>query len=244
LDNESSGRRTGVRIKARLKVRFKDTSAFISEYTHNISKGGLFVRTAKPCATSSMVEVVLVLPVSGTEITAVGEVIHVVTPEEATEVRPAGMGIELKQIDEKDHKLIEDFIHDNLKSGQGVDGLGRRRHERFETRIRVKFGSLEALMEEYSHNISHGGIFIRTNAPKKLHEKLKIILTHPETGEEMILDGEVVRVVSPEEAGQTSHPVGMGIKFLSLDGYTSDQLSAFINSDHVIKNTRIEVEDV
>jgi len=226
------GRRKAARVKARLKVRFKDANAFISEYTHNISKGGIFVRTKKGCPVDSRVEVIIVMPESEREISAFGDVIHVIQEEEATQAQPAGMGIELKEIAEEDRKAIEEFINQRLGTPE-KDKVDRREHERYEARIRVKFGSREAMMEEYSHNISHGGIFIRTEKPKKMGEKLKVILTHPETGEEMILKGEVVRVVKPEKASQTGQPPGMGIKFVDIDKHTRAQLDSFINSDEI-----------
>jgi len=238
-----TGRRKDVRVKAKLKVRFKDAKAFISEYTHNISKGGLFVRTKKPCEQGSTVEIVIVMPETGREISSLGEVIHAVTPDRATEARPEGMGIQINEIGEEDQKHIEDFIRENLKADKYADDLGRRDHPRIETRIRVKFGSVDALIEEYTHNISHGGIFIRTKKPKKLNDRVKIILSHPETGEEMILDGQVVRVVNDKEAKSTGHPTGMGVYFLSMDNYTKDQLEAFINLSSFEKNARVEIEN-
>jgi len=75
-----TGRRKDIRINARLKARFKDASAFIYEYTHNISKGGLFVRTQNPCDMGCMVEVVIIIPETEKEIPALGEVIHIVSP--------------------------------------------------------------------------------------------------------------------------------------------------------------------
>jgi type IV pilus assembly protein PilZ len=239
---EGTGRRKDVRVKAKLKVRFKDAKAFISEYTHNISKGGLFVRTKNPCETGATVEIVIVMPESGREISSRGEVIHAVAPDRATDSRPAGMGIQINEISEQDRKHIEDFIREHLKADEYADGLGRRSHPRIETRIRVKFGTMDALIEEYTHNISHGGIFIRTKKPKKLNDKLKIILSHPESGEEMILDGQVVRVVGDAEAKRTGHPPGMGIYFLSLDKYTKGQLKAFIKLSSSEKNTEVEIK--
>ena len=59
---QDEGRRGNLRIKARLKVRFKDANSFITEYTHNISKGGLFVRTKKPFKQGTMIEIVLIMP--------------------------------------------------------------------------------------------------------------------------------------------------------------------------------------
>jgi type IV pilus assembly protein PilZ len=225
-----SGRRQSPRIKARLKVRFKNASAFITEYTHNISKGGLFVRTGKSCELDSLVQVVLVIPETGQEVVATGKVVRVVTIEQADNKQPAGMGLQLYEIDPNDQKSIETYITDKFRSETPADGLGRRQHLRFETRIRVRFGSREALFEEYSHNISHGGIFIRTNTPKAMGEPLKIILTHPVTGHELQLEGEVVRVVTEAQA-EEGHPPGMGVRFLNLDRSSIEQIKAFMKDN-------------
>lgn len=227
-----TGRRKAVRVKARLKVRFKNARAFISEYTHNISKGGLFIKTHKPCELRDLVEVVLLLPGSGKEISSLGEVAHVILPSEASDENPAGMGLQLKELEEADRQTIEQFIEEEIQnSGESLEG--RRRHTRYETRIRVRFGNKEALMEEFTHNISHGGIFIQTERPKPLHERMLIVLTHPDNQEEMILHGEVVRLVGPAEAEATGQKAGMGVRFLEMDEYTRKQLETFINSKHV-----------
>jgi uncharacterized protein (TIGR02266 family) len=228
-----TGRRKDLRVKARLKVRFKNPRAFISEYTHNISKGGLFIKTPKPCALRDLVEVVLLLPGREEGISCLGEVAHVVSPAEATEDNPSGMGLQLRDLDELTREKIEQFIEAEIKTSGDLGLEGRRRHTRYEARIRVRFGSKEALSEEFAHNISHGGIFIQTERPKLLQDRMLIILTHPDTGEEMILHGEVVRIVGPEEAEATGQKVGMGIRFFEMDSYTRKQLENFINSKHV-----------
>ena len=153
------------------------------------------------------------------------------------------MGLDITKIEPEAQEMIESIIHENLKKEQTAEELGRRKHQRHQTRVRVRFGSLEALMEEYSHNISHGGIFIRTIKPKKLNERLKIILAHPETGDEMILDGEVVRIVSEDEAKKTGQPPGMGVKFLARDKYTQDQLQGFISSTYSRGDENLELEE-
>ena len=237
------GRRKDVRVKARLKVRFKNARAFIAEYTHNISKGGLFIKTSKPCSLREMVEVVLLLPEGGEEVSCLGEVIHVVSGKEASEENPAGMGLQLKELAEADRQKIESFIEAEIQKNGDGSLEGRRRHTRYQTRIRVRFGSTGALMEEFTHNISHGGIFIQTDKPKPLRERLVVVLTHPDTQEEMILHGEVVRVVGPEEAGATDQKLGMGIRFLEMDEYTRKQLESFINSRHVSLPQGLEVEE-
>ena len=238
-----TGRRKDVRVKARLKVRFKNARAFISEYTHNISKGGLFIKTQKPCAMQDVVEVVLLLPGTEQEISCLGEVAHVCPPSEASDQNPAGMGLQLKELAGADREQIEQFITHEIEASGGVGAEGRRQHTRYEARIRVRFGSKDALLEEFMHNISHGGIFVQTERPKPLHERMMIILTHPDSQEEMILHGEVVRIVLPAEADATDQKAGMGVRFLEMDEYTRKQLEDFINSKHVTLPKLADLEE-
>ena len=226
-------RRNHPRIKAKVKVRFKNASAFIAEYTHNISKGGLFVRTAKPCPMESLVEVIIVLPETEEEIHALGRVMHVVTQEEAEEDRPAGMGLELHDISPEDLAKIDRYISEKIKQGEVPDELGRRKHKRYQAKLRVRFGSLEALREEYTHNISHGGIFIKTRNPKRMGDRLRLILIHPQTGEELELEGEVVRVVDEKEAAATGQPLGMGVVFVNQEEEIQARLRSFIKPEYL-----------
>jgi type IV pilus assembly protein PilZ len=225
-----SGRRNDVRVKARVKVRFRDDEALFSEFTHNISKGGLFVRTTTPCALGAQVEVVLILPDSETEIKAQGRVIHIVSPAEASATRPAGMGLHLLDLAPRDQKALEEYIKDRLAKA-GADTLGRRQHPRYHARLRVRFGNVIALQVEYSLNISHGGIFIKTRNPKPLGERLLLILIHPQTGQELELEGEVVRVVTTHQARESAQPAGMGILFCNLDQGLRQKIEDFIRPE-------------
>ena len=229
MESKDEGRRTNIRLKARLKVRFKDAESFVNEYTNNISKGGLFIRTPKPCAMRDKVEIVLALPESQEEISVLGEVIHVVSPENASEHMPAGMGLQLLELKKEDQERIEKFISDTVKAD--ADVVSRRKHMRVETRIRVKFESKEALVEEYIHNISHGGIFIQTGKPKPVGDKISVILIHPDTEQEILLRGEVVRVITAEEARMNNLQPGMGLRFHELDPYVKSQIDEFIKAE-------------
>jgi type IV pilus assembly protein PilZ len=229
MDVNDQGRRAAARIKAKLKVRFKSADSFINEYTSNISKGGLFIRTNTPCELRDRVAIVLVIPGTEMEVTALGEVIHVIGADQATAGMPAGMGIQLLELKKEDQERIEGYIKAELKLE--ADILGRRQHARVETRLRVRFESKEALVEEYIHNISHGGIFIQTKKPKQVGEHITLVLIHPETSQEIMLKGEVARVVTEENALKSNTHPGMGIKFKEMEPYVRKQIDEFIKAE-------------
>jgi len=216
-------------VKARIKLRFKTAESFIDEYTHNISQGGLFIRTSKPCNLRDKVEIVLIIPEDESEIAVVGEVVSVVPTDQAREEFPAGMGIQILELKEEDQKKIENFIGSKLKREPDPESM--RVHARVEKRLRVKFENREALADEYTHNISQGGIFISTSKPQPVGEPITIVLIHPETGQELLLHGEVARIVPPEDAKRLNSQPGMGIKFRDLVPPVMLQIDSFIRSE-------------
>lgn len=100
-----------------------------------------------------------------------------------------------------------------------VDHDDRREHQRAPLRLLVqfRFHSFEDFLEEYSGNISAGGVFIETEEPYE--EGAVIFLQFKlEDGETLIEGmGRVVRVLEPEGENAKS---GMGVEFLSFDDQT------------------------
>lgn len=90
---------------------------------------------------------------------------------------------------------------------------GRRRHQRFETYLRARFRSYQQLLDEYVTNISHGGLFIRTDSPPPMGEQVTVAVTFPGENAPREITGEVVRIVTQEESARAGIPAGAGIAF-------------------------------
>jgi len=206
-----TGRRSEPRVEARLRVKFNQAGAFVQEYTRNISRAGVFIQTTHPKPPKERLEMKLFIPKGNDEILAVGEVIHIITPERASEQMPAGMGVRILDLKKDDENKLIEFICSILE--KEACHLDRSVQDRFETRIKLEFKSQKRMMEEYISNISKGGNFIKTTNPRKIGEKIGLILIHPETRQELLLHGEVVRVVTKEEAQKSNNLPGMGINF-------------------------------
>ena len=103
-------RRSSPRVRARLRVKFRSAESFINEYTHNISKGGLFIRTSNPHSMREKVDLIITLPDTNIEVLAQGEVIHIILPENATEQTPAGMGLQILELKKEDLEKINQFM--------------------------------------------------------------------------------------------------------------------------------------
>ena len=96
-----------------------------------------------------------------------------------------------------------------------MSGEGRERREsgRVALELPVEYERLNALLSDYTHNISQGGTFIRTDRPLGVGTVLSFTIRAPELGEPIVLRGVVRRVVDASEA-LTGRPSGMGIAFM------------------------------
>ncbi len=100
-----------------------------------------------------------------------------------------------------------------------VEPDDRREHQRAPLRLLVqfRFHTFEEFLEEYSGNISAGGIFIETEEPYE--EGAVIFLQFKLDDGETLIEGmgRVVRVLEPDDG----HPHGgMGVEFLNFDEAT------------------------
>lgn len=92
-----------------LRVDYKRLNTFFADYTKNISKGGTFIKTTKPLDVGTEFVFLLGLPDSG-QLELTGEVKWVVSATEATEEKPAGMGIQFVFQDDSERRKVEEFV--------------------------------------------------------------------------------------------------------------------------------------
>lgn len=115
-------RRGEERAAITLKVDYKRLNTFFADYTKNISKGGTFIRTNKPLEIGTEFVFVLTVPSldsAGVRLELTGEVKWVIPEAEATEDKPAGMGIQFVFKDDAERSRVENFVADLMKSSLG-----------------------------------------------------------------------------------------------------------------------------
>jgi type IV pilus assembly protein PilZ len=129
----SDERRNLDRAPITLEVQYRRLNTFFADYTRNISKGGTFIRTQKPLAVGTEFVFVLVLPRPAgseapggeqagdvtTRVELSGVVRWVVATEDATEDKPAGMGIRFVFADDAERESVEALV-----TGLMNDSLG------------------------------------------------------------------------------------------------------------------------
>ena len=86
--------RTGTRAPIKLRVDYERMNSFFADYTKNISKGGTFIKTARPLPIGTPFAFSLSVPALSEPVQLKGEVTWVMTPEVAGKKgEDAGMGI-------------------------------------------------------------------------------------------------------------------------------------------------------
>ena len=91
----------------------------------------------------------------------------------------------------------------------------RRKYPRIEARIKVTFPTVEELIQEYTRNISSGGIFLKTDQLLDPNAVIDLTIQFPEGLGVFTVQGKVARLMvlsHPTEPGQQLF--GAGIRFV------------------------------
>ena len=98
----------------------------------------------------------------------------------------------------------------------------RRRFVRVPIRARVALSSptVRDLIDGPLHDISEGGLFIKTTARRRIGTPISIRIVVPSDDVTLELNGQVVRAVSVEEGLRYDHPAGLAVMFTELDQAT------------------------
>jgi type IV pilus assembly protein PilZ len=100
----------------------------------------------------------------------------------------------------------------------------RRRTERAPVVVRIEYATVDALFSDFTRNINEGGIFVETDEPIPLDEKVELKLRLPGSSELVHATGRVVRIepTTPTSAG------GIAIEFAQLDADARELINAAV----------------
>ncbi len=102
-------RRGEGRIRAEIKVDYRTVGSFITDYSANISKGGMFVETSLPLAVNERVRLRVTLPGDDLPFALDGIVRWCRRPEDDETVTP-GMGVEFVDFDDALKTRLEKYV--------------------------------------------------------------------------------------------------------------------------------------
>ncbi|MCX5868001.1 MAG: TIGR02266 family protein [Proteobacteria bacterium] len=99
------------RISIQLDVRYQSLEGFISDYSMNISQGGMFISTRNPLPLGTRVALKVGLPDAELPLNIEGEVVWVSEYDKKSKSNLIpGMGVQFRNLDEQEKKRVEDFI--------------------------------------------------------------------------------------------------------------------------------------
>lgn len=123
--------RTAPRYPTEMRVRLKTHEEFISQYTQNISRGGLFIHTLNFLPVNTVVQLQLQLPDRRTEVSVIARVAHVIGPEEAAaQDRTVGMGLEFLDFETGGQMCLQDYFRTLRQAKPGGERADRRDERR------------------------------------------------------------------------------------------------------------------
>lgn len=118
MEHRGEERRKHERTPISLQVKYRGLDTFFYDYALNISHGGIFIKTRKPLARGSEVEIEFEVPGAPRKLLTRGRVVRVIFPGE-DEMEPAGMGVEFEPLSETDREMIDALWQLSSRSGKG-----------------------------------------------------------------------------------------------------------------------------
>lgn len=107
MEENGRERRESRRAAIELPIRYERLNALLADYTHNICRGGTFIRTERPMEVGTALQFRIEAPGLGEPVVLRGCVRWVVQPAESSAEKPAGMGIEFMFESPAERALVE-----------------------------------------------------------------------------------------------------------------------------------------
>ena len=103
----------------------------------------------------------------------------------------------------------------------------KRAHERYEVTIPVDCTTQQIFVSNHVCNISHGGLFIRSDRPLPLQAQVSLVLRLPETGVSIRATGRVVWNYDVPK-GSSRIVSGSGIRFVDMSESDRATLESYL----------------
>jgi len=113
-------KRDAPRTFIKIKINIEGEGAYLYDYSHDMSEGGIFIATGKPLSVGEKIKLKFILPELLEEIEADGEVTWVNPPGSVDP--PAGMGIKFVDVSDEEKAHIQDVIA-RIEGGKGVPSI-------------------------------------------------------------------------------------------------------------------------
>ncbi len=168
--------------------------------TGNVSRYGMFLITDTPYAMGDELEFEISLSPSEPPVKGRGKVMWRQVPEELKDDQQPGMGIKITAMKTKQMEEWAKFV-ETVRLSQLSEDLLQAVVEPHTVELRpqeksasfvVPISGIAELRRIYEDLLIHGGINVRIGSGKKPGEKIKLVIHHPWTGNELELTGKVL----------------------------------------------------
>src|SRR5215208_1540145 len=96
--------------------------------------------------------------------------------------------------------------------------------------VRYKSATIDEFIEHHSHDVSRGGIFIKTPSPFPPGTLLKFEIRIQDEQSVLAGVGRVVWKREADQAGGADQPAGMGVKFIKIDDKSKGLISRLVDA--------------
>lgn len=190
-----------------LEVRYETAEAFRRDYRTNLANGGVFVATHRAFHLRDIVAVRLVAdfaPECVVELEA--EVVHLVPREMADVGGTAGVAVQFRDSPVAVRDRLAPLLAAAGPAAEAPEAPtvpDARRAARKPVRITARIDGDDGMVAGQTRDLSHGGVLVGVEQDSaSLGDPVRVALRHPTTGEEIEVDGRVVREL--ERAGRVS----------------------------------------
>ncbi len=203
-----------------IPIRFVLDGRPVQTTSRSLGPEGVFVRSAVQPPLGAELFMKLHLPGSTLHEEVLGAVRSVCLDE-----GEEGFFAEFVELAGPVKKRIEELISRSRPTHP--DGNARA-HARHTTNVKVRFATAREFVVRYAHDISAGGIFVRTSKSLPKGEIVKIQLELPDGGTPVEAEAVVARCVTPAEAAASGKEPGLGLQFVGGNDGMRARIDAFI----------------
>lgn len=108
-----------VALERKISLKFKEFRGFVTEFSDNLSLGGMFIRTTTPAPIGTVFDFEFSLDEGEPLIHGIGQVIWVRERDQGFD-HPAGIGVRFLFVDPEGRQLIERLVADRLAGGAPI----------------------------------------------------------------------------------------------------------------------------
>ncbi len=109
VDNDKAALRSGPRVETVVKVDYRTTDAFFTDFAENMSEGGMFISTLQPLPPGTELLIEFLLPEVNRPLKVKAKVVWS-RKRTTTHDKRRGMGVKFEQISKSDKEMIAGVV--------------------------------------------------------------------------------------------------------------------------------------